>query len=279
LIRVKDQNAVASRRIRSSPIKVAVLGFGAIGSAVADALADGAIDGITLTGVITRGPSSAHHYRQLSLEQAIAECDVVVECAGIGAVAEHGPLIVGSGTDLLIASIGALAEVSLRERLLHGGPGRTYLTTGAIGGLDLLGAAALSGGLDSIVLTTTKKPRTLVQPWMPAHQVRELEESVQPVTVFGGNVFEAIRLFPKSLNVAVALAAVTGMWEELTVKMIADPHTALTHHEIAAEGRAGNYRFSVSNSPHERNPATSNLVPAAMLFGLKKLSQPSGTFL
>jgi glyceraldehyde-3-phosphate dehydrogenase/erythrose-4-phosphate dehydrogenase len=39
-------------------MKVAVLGFGAIGSTVADALAAGAVDGITVAGVITRVDAS-----------------------------------------------------------------------------------------------------------------------------------------------------------------------------------------------------------------------------
>lgn len=256
---------------------MAVLGYGAIGASVSNALAAGAVDGARLTGVITRTGAGSHPHRSLSLDDALTVSDIVVECAGTAAVTENGSRIIASGTDLFVASIGALADADVRARLLSG-PGTLYLTTGAIGGLDILSAAAFDGGLDSIELTTTKRAKTLVQPWMDATQAEALRGSDQPITVFSGGVEDAIRLFPKSLNVAVALAVATGEWERTTVTMIADPDAELTTHVIAAHGRAGSYRFSVSNQPHESNPATSKVVPAAILRGLAKLARPSGTF-
>jgi aspartate dehydrogenase len=80
-------------------------------------------------------------------------------------------------------------------------------------------------------------------------------------------------------DVVVECAGTTGMWEQLTERMIADPHAPLTNHEIAAAGGAGDDSFSVCNLPHEKNPATSNVVPAAILFGPQKLANPSGRFL
>ncbi|WP_168626202.1 aspartate dehydrogenase domain-containing protein [Cryobacterium sp. BB307] len=261
-----------------SALNVAVLGYGAIGASVSNSLAAGAVEGARLAGVITRTGAGTHPHQGLSLDDALTVSDIVVECAGTAAVTEHGPRIIASGTDLFVASIGALADADVRARLLQG-PGALYLTTGAIGGLDILSAAAFGGGLDSIELTTTKKARTLVQPWMDAAQAEALRGSDEPTTVFSGGVEDAIRLFPKSLNVAVALAVATGEWERTRVTMIADPNAELTTHEIAARGSAGSYGFTVSNLPHESNPATSKVVPAALLRGLAKLARPSGTFL
>lgn len=260
-------------------IRVSILGYGAIGRLVADGLAVGDVPGVELAGIVTRtlGAASSRGHTELSLVEALAASDLIVECAGIEAVATLGPTIIGSGTDLLIASVGALANPELRHTLLDGGPGRSYLTAGAIGGLDLLGAVARDGGLDAVTLTTTKTASTLVQPWMDASVSEELRRGASVATVFDGEVLDAITLFPQSLNVAAAIAAATGMWGT-RVRLIADPGVSLTTHHIEANGRAGEYSFTISHHPLESNPRTSGAVPAAILHALSSLAIPSGSF-
>lgn len=261
-------------------IRVSLLGYGAIGRPVADALAAGTVAGVELAGIVTRTPgvAASRGHAELSMVGALDASDLVVECAGIEAVRAYGPTIIASGTDLLIASVGALADEGLRHTLLHGGPGRGYLTAGAIGGLDLLGAVARNGGLDAVMLTTTKTARTLLRPWMDAEAADALRHATEAVTVFDGEVLEAIALFPQSLNVAVALAAATGNWST-RVRLIGDPYATLTTHQIDASGMAGDYSFTISNHPLESNPRSSSAVPAAILHGLAGLARPSGTFL
>ena len=261
-------------------LRVALLGYGAIGQPVGDALSAG-VDGVELVGVVTRtqGKATARGHTELTLDEAIAGGDLIVECAGIDSVVRHGPQIIASGTDLLIASVGALIDTALRRTLLDGGPGRSYLTAGAIGGLDLLGAVARGGGLDAVSLTTTKAPGTLVRPWMDAATADGLRNGSGTTVVFDGTVAEGIALFPSSLNVAVALAAATGHWEATRVRLVADPRATLTTHRIEASGRAGEYDFTIRNQPLESNPRSSSAVPAAILRGLQALANPSGTFL
>lgn len=262
-------------------LKVTVLGYGAIGSTVADAIAADTLDGVELVGVVTRTPGKAAERGlvELGLDAALHSSDIIVECAGINAVTSDGPAIIASGTDLLITSVGALVDEKLRAVLLENGPGRSYLTAGAIGGLDVLGAAARDDGLDSVKLLTAKKASSLGQPWMDASTLDTLRTGTKAVTVFDGGIQEAIKLFPASLNVAVALAAVTGLWEQTRVELVADPDAEFTTHTIRAHGRAGDYTFAISNRPHADNPATSGLVPAAILHGLSRLANPSGSFL
>lgn len=262
-------------------IRVSLLGYGAIGQPVADALSGGTVPDAELVGIVARTPgkAAARGHLELSLDEAIARSDIVVECAGIDAVVRHGPQIIGSGTDLLIASVGAIIDPALRHTLLHGGPGRGYLTAGAIGGLDLLGAVARGGGLDAIVLTTTKLPGTLLRPWMDAETTASLRDGRVTTVVFDGAVSEAIDLFPASLNVAVALAAATGHWESTRVRLVADPEAAMTSHRIQASGPAGVYDFTIGNRPLEANPRSSGAVPAAIVRGLASLARPSGTFI
>ena len=103
---------------------------------------------------------------------------------------QYGPRIVGAGKDLLIVSVGALADPELRATLIDEGPGRTFISNGAIGGLDLLRGVAIKGGLARVELVTRKLPGTLVQPWMDDEEASRLRATEHPVTVFEGSVTE-----------------------------------------------------------------------------------------
>lgn len=260
-------------------LRVSVVGAGAIGGAVARAVASGAVPGASLDGVIVRRPESVtgQGLTPITLEDAIASSDLVVECAGVPAVASVGPTVIGAGRTFLVTSVGALVDPELRGRLLAG-PGTLRVTTGAIGGLDLLAAASRDGGLDTITLTTTKAPSTVVQPWMGDDERERVLSTPGRLDVYTGTVADAIAKFPKSLNVAVALAVATNMWDDVTVTMAADPAATLTTHHIVATGRVGDYEFTIRNLPHPQNPATSGIVPSAVLAGIARLATPSGSF-
>lgn len=260
-------------------LRVAVIGAGAIGGTVARELASGAVPGARLVGVVVRRRESATEQglTPVTLAEALDECDLLVECAGVEVVAEFGPAVIGAGRDFLVTSVGALVDGELRERLLAG-PGRLFLTSGAIGGLDLLTAAARSGGLSAVTLTTTKAPSTVVQTWMSGTERERILGATDATVAYTGTVTEAIRRFPKSLNVAVALAHATGMWDEVAVTMVADPSAHLTTHRIVASGASGEYEFTIRNLPHPENPATSGVVPKAVLTAIGRVARPSGSF-
>lgn len=264
----------------SRNLRVAVLGYGAIGARVSDSLMKGEVAGVILVGVITSSPKrvAKRGHRVITLEEALVECDLVIECATGEALRSIGPTLIQAGVDLLPASLGALADRKLRAELIDAGPGRCFLTNGAIGGLDLLGAAAIDGGLDSVSLTSTKLASTLVQAWMSREQADQLQHADRAFTLFEGNVHEAIDLFPASLNVGVALAAATGMWEEVRVRLVADPQAVLTNHRVRASGSSGEYDFSITNKPLPDSPASSGVVSAALLRAAGRIARPSGTF-
>lgn len=94
---------------------------------------------------------------------------------------------------------------------------------------------------------------------------KNLTEAEGPTTVFHGNVLDAITLFPRSLNVAVALALATNLWDELVISMVADRGASLTTHSVNPSGSSGDYEFTMRHRPHPQNPATSGVVPAALL--------------
>ena len=259
------------------PLRVAVIGCGAIGSTVANALAAGSVEHATLTGVVVRRPDAQTiaEFPVISLEEAIALSDLIVECASVEAVRTEGLSVVAAGVDLLISSVGALVDEAFRQHIMSDQPGQCFVTSGAMGGLDILGAASREGGLSTLSLVTTKIPATVVQPWMSDAEHKNVLEVKDPTTVFHGNVRDAIRLFPRSLNVAVALALTTGLWRELAITMVADPRATLTTHAVSASGSSGDYQFTMRHRPHPQNPATSGVVPAALLQDIERRAQSS----
>ena len=255
--------------------RIGIIGFGAIGARVAEDIASGKVVGAELAGIISRSITAAggtaveRPYPALTLNQAIECCDLIVECAGQPAVVDHAETILNAGVDLLITSIGALADKELAKRLNGCGPGRLFMTSGAVGGLDLLGAGAREAAFESVVVSTTKLPETLVQPWMEHAETQRIRTTEKPLEVFLGSAQEAARLFPRSLNVAAAVAEAVGDWDSVQVRLTADPAAALTTHVIEATGPSGEYKFEIRNNPSPDNPRTSGIVPFAVLRSLE----------
>lgn len=239
-------------------LRVGIIGAGAIGGAVARALEAGQVPGASLQGTFTRRAEGGSGVR--SIEELVPVCDVVVEAAGHEALAEYGPQVLDAGVDLVVVSIGALADAEVRDKLQASGPGRMVLCSGAIGGLDVLQAAALSGGLTEVGLTTRKRPSSL-----PSDAAAAGSAADEPQLVFQGSAREAALRFPENLNVAAALALATVGFEQTHVTLIADPRVERTQHRIEASGPLGSYRFEFENEPLADNPSTSAVVPAAVL--------------
>lgn len=253
-------------------LRVAVLGKGAIGGPVARALRDGGIPGAALAGVVDScGGVRTDTGAAFGLDDLPAMADLVVEAAGQPALAAAGPRIIAAGVDLLILSLGALADPVTRAGLTAG-PGRLYLSTGAIGGLDLLRAVSDSGVLEQVTIETTKLPSTLVQDWMSADERETLLAATGRVEVLRGSPARIAQAFPRSANVAIAVATAAGDWDRVQAAVFADPDCRVSTHAITVEAQTGSYRFEIRNQPSPDNPATSGLVPYAVLRAVRDMA-------
>lgn len=276
---------------------VLMIGFGAIGGHVARLLQPEISGGrLALTALVRDlDKHSAHRHLGAELIQVGSpdaprwlelDADVVVECAGVPAAKSFGPSVIAAGTPLVLTSVGALADRPTR-RALVAGPGELHVTNGAIGGLDVLEAAAQAHALDDVSIRTAKAPAGLIQPWMSAEEVRRLTELTPadgPLTIFTGSPAEAIVKFPANVNIAVALAwATRGLGVGATeddelmetalhrtgVEIRADPRQTDSHHEITARGPASDFAFSISSTPSPENPATSGLTALSVARSLR----------
>lgn len=259
-------------------MKAGVLGCGAIGGPVARAIQRGEVAGVQLSGVVHAGEVNPEDLPVCTLSQLVTESDLVIECAGQRALAELGPEVVKSGVDLLAVSTGALAEPELLRVLRDAGPGRLRLCSGAIGGIDLLSATARMAGLKAVRIATTKRSATLVQSWMDPDFARRIRASTAPLELARGSANEIVRAFPASANVAASVALAVGSWDMVQATVVADPGASRTSHVIEATGSAGEYRFEIRNDPSVDNPATSGVVPHAVLAAVARFAGQTGVF-
>lgn len=244
--------------------RVGVIGFGAIGRVVVAELGGGRLPHARLVAVATRTPEPALGDLAVAVDELAGRCDLVVEAAGQHALRDHGPALIAAGVDVVGVSVGALTDPAVHAGVTAG-PGRLHVPPGAIGGLDLVRAAALMGPIDTATITSTKRPSTLVQDWMDDAERERLHTATEPLTLYDGPVPELVRLFPTSTNVAAAVALAVGSWEAVRGRVVADPGVELTTHVIEVVGAAGRYRFEVQNQPSPQNPRSSGIVPWSVL--------------
>ncbi|MCY3575733.1 MAG: aspartate dehydrogenase [bacterium] len=258
-------------------LRVGLIGCGAIGSVVARELSQGAVEGAELTAVFDLVVD--HPLRVVDRDSLLSRSDVVVEAAGHAALREHGVAVREAGTDLLVVSIGALADGDLEARLRKADGGRLFLCTGAIGGFDILRAAMLLGPLEEVAITSTKPAVALSRPWMDEAVQNSLANGAEPVTVFDGPAREACSLFPESANVTATLSLATVGFDQVRVQMVGDPAATRVRHVVAASGVAGTYELSFENAASPDNPRTSAVTAYSVLRAVGDIRRPSVSFL
>lgn len=241
---------------------IALIGYGGITRTVLAQLdAAGALDSVG--GVLVRpgrAPKDAQVPVVESLEALLAEAPALVaECAGQPAVEAYGETVLRAGIDLMIISIGALADQDLFDRLTAAaasGGARILLPAGAIGGVDALAAMRL-GGLDSVTYRSRKPP----QAWKgsPAEEMCDLDRLTIAAVLYAGTAREAARRFPKNANVAATVALAGLGLDDTTVELIADPRAPGNIHEIEAAGASGRIHIALEGHPSPDNPRTSAL--------------------
>ena len=259
-------------------LRVGLLGWGSIGAEIGRAIRRGDVPGVELTAVAANHRHDDLDALQVSPAELAGHCDLVVEVASQQALVDYGADVLAAGADLLVVSVGALADDELFDRLTNAGPGRLMISTGAIGGIDILSACRQLGSIDEVHLTTTKPSSVLVQPWMDEDMRNRLEAGTDVVTCYSGPAREAVRLFPESVNVAAALAVAAGSWETVRVDVVGDPSSSRNRHVIDVHAESGDYRFEISNRPSPTNPRSSHVVPFAVLRALSVIAGRPGEF-
>jgi aspartate dehydrogenase len=254
--------------MHSRSLRVGFIGYGAVGQDVTHLLAERHITAIQLVGALIRHPANTRSQGSPRIVTTLAALlaekpDVIVEVAGHEGLREHGPAILRGGIDLILISVGALADADLMREILDAaqiGKTKVKIASGAIGALDALAAASL-GGLSKVTHTMRKPPQTLLAP----------EESTRLTVaeeIFRGNARQAILQFPEFLNVAAAVALAGIGFDQTEVRVLADPAVGNSLHEVEAEGTFGSLRCVIEHTPIRSHGRGARLVAMSILHNL-----------
>ena len=248
----------------SRPVRIGLIGYGAIGRALEQCLRT-TPPVAEIVAVLTRTRQADLGGRSVASLEALLETrpDIVVECAGQDALRQHAPPLLREGRDVVVASVGALADAAssdLLARAAADGGGRILVASGAVAGLDGL-AAAKHIGITAVVY----RQRAPVTSWLghrlaPAN-LPELTEHV----MFRGTAREAAQLFPKNANVTASVALAGIGLDRTQVELVSDATIGRNRHEIFAEGAFGVLSVEISAEPISPGIRSSRIVAGSLL--------------
>ena len=247
-------------------IRVGIVGCGTIGSQIAHACQGPLKTKVSLVAICDSDADKALVLKKglkngpaiLKLDELVKSCGFIVEAASAKISGDVLNRCVRSGKDCMIMSVGGLVG---REELLEkaGKKGvKVYIPSGALCGIDGLKSAS-AGKIDSVMLTTRKPPRGLEgAPYLKEKGI-DLNNITGETIIFEGSAEEAIRGFPKNVNVSAALSLAGIGAKKTRVRIVTSPDYTKNVHEVEIAGECGRIFTRTENVPSKANPKTSEL--------------------
>ncbi len=263
-----------------SVLKIGILGCGAIGTALAKHTDKSERFELSylLDNDMEKCESLLRSLRKSSPQCVLRVADmqgvgIIVEAASQECVRERASNVLDIA-DLMVMSVGAFSDkellLSLSKKAEENGK-KIYVPSGAIAGLDGIKAAFISGA-DYVKLTTRKQPKSFAG----APGIEKLGISLgsirKPTVIFEGTARQASELFPKNINVSMALSLAGIGPDKTKVRIVADPFTEANVHEVTAEGPFGKMTTTVENKPSPGNRKTSYLAALSAIATLKGIA-------
>lgn len=265
---------------------IGLMGCGTIGTPLAMAIDSGRVANASLSGLfdivdenardlktkLKSTPQVYHNFDQF----ADSTADIIIEAASQQAVKNFAKRIIESGKDVMVMSVGALADTLFLAELLQltpirNGHSKIYVPSGAIAGIDAI--RSVRHIADSISLTTKKSPKALAgAPFFTTRNV-SLDNITKVTEIYEGPAVEAVKLFPANVNVAAVLSLAGIGVEKTMVRILADPEATTNQHEIVATGSFGEIKISVNNVTAPGNPKTSFLAVLSAIECLRSICE------
>src|SRR6266850_2779341 len=264
-------------------MRVALLGGGTIARLVLQHVRGGELPGVEI--VTVAGRNGASRGRALAREFGVAygigraalvaaRPAAVVEAASHDAVREHLVALLEAGINMVVLSVGALADERLRhaaEEAARRSGALLYVPSGGIGGLDAL-KAACAAGVDEVSIEVAKPPAA----WKDIAFVQALRIDLDGLSgrrvLFAGAAREGVPHFPQNVNIAAVLSLAGIGLDRTFLKVVADPSLTSNTHTICVSGRAGRFNVVLENVPTPENPKTSWLACCSALAAPRSLA-------
>ncbi len=250
-------------------MKLGIIGCGAIGSDVAKAAETiDEIEKIYLFDIDKKAEQNLCKIIKIAEIKPVLDyldkVDVVFEAASQQAVREYASSILNAHKDIIIMSVGCLFEDKFRielEKIAKKKHCKIYLPSGAVCGIDGILSASVDI-IDEVTLVTTKSPKSL-------------GKSVNKRTVvFEGSARDAVKMYPRNINVAANLSIAGVGLDKTKVEIVADPVATRISHKILAHGKFGRLRAEVENMPNPNNPESSYMASLSAIATLKRIVNP-----
>lgn len=256
-------------------LRIGIIGCGTIGSGLAMAIEQRFKDKAKLVAlcdtdrkkVVSLASKLSEPPPILSLDKLIQGCDLVVEAASASVSGDIARKALMANKDVMIMSVGGLVDSDLFN-LANQMRRCIYMPSGAICGLDGV-KSALMDKISRVTLTIRKPPKGFHDaPYILENKI-ELNSIDKETVLFQGTAKEAIRGFPKNVNVAIALSFAGIGLEKTRVRVICSPHYTANSHEVEVEGDFGRLIARTENVPAPQNPRTSYLAVLSAIATLK----------
>jgi aspartate dehydrogenase len=250
-------------------LKIGIIGYGAIGRFIVEHLkSDRAVELVAVLDLHAAGDPDVPLVSSLD-ELVKSSAELIVECAGHDALRIYGPALLRAGKDLLVASVGALADIKLESdlRSASGAAGRLLIPAGALGGLEAL-RTAREAGLQSVEYIGRKAPAA----WRGtiAESLVDLSRVSSATTFLECDARTAALKFPRNANVVAALALAGLGFERTKVRLMVDPAVTGNRHSYVAKGAFGEIAVAIQSLTLPANPKTSMLAPFNLVRMIKE---------
>jgi aspartate dehydrogenase len=265
---------------------IGLMGCGTIGTHLAMAVDSGRVANASVSGLFDIVDANSRDLKTTlkSTPQVYDDfdrfvdstADIIIEAASQQAVKNFANRIIESGKDLMVMSVGALADTQFLAELLQltpirNGQSKIYVPSGAIAGIDAI--RSVRHIADSISITTKKSPKALAgAPFFTTRNV-SLDNITKVTEIYEGSAVEAVKLFPANVNVAAVLSLAGIGVEKTMVRILADPEATTNQHEIVATGSFGEIKISVNNVTAPGNPKTSFLAVLSAIECLRSICE------
>jgi aspartate dehydrogenase len=259
--------------------RVGIAGLGAIGRALARALADG-IEGHELSCVAVGDRAKAAAWMAengidvpvVDLAELPAHCDLAVECMPAARFEAFCRPMLEAGRTVMVLSAGALLPRPELVELARARGGRIVVPTGALLGLDAVSAAA-EGEIREVRMITRKPPRGLAGAPHLVENGISVEGLTEAKLVFSGSARQAAIGFPANVNVAAALSLAGIGPDRTTIEIWADPEVVRNCHTIRVDADSASFTMTIENVPSE-NPKTGKITALSAIAALRRMRAP-----
>ena len=190
-------------------------------------------------------------------ELKCSQTEIIIEAASQVAVKEYIADLLLAKKNVISLSVGAYLDSQLYSEIdeICKNPenGKLYIPSGALPSVDSVMAGSLSH-MDKVELTTRKPINALSG--APGFKDIAVSELTSEKVIFSGTAIEAVKKFPKNINIAATLSLIGIGPERTKVTIIADPKVKRNIHTLEASGSFGKIKSEIRNEP-SANPKTS----------------------